>query len=293
MRHRALRNAIALLASLFLVSLSPGMAFADYNYSDQINEVRTAYVQSSSIYAQTFTQLATGPLLGVSVALVTTGGVNVTVTIEDTMGNPPVPKDGALASAHGPINFPSVSWATFDLPEQPVLVAGHVYAIVVFTTDNAQVWGSTGNAYTRGRALVLHSLAWTPLQEVYPTGPDDLSFQTIVRHIDPTATPTPAPPLAPTVAPTAAPTVAPTVAPTAAPTDTPAAATDTPTAVPAPTDTPAMGGGAAPTPDPGAGGSGSGSGSGGLDGLMIPILAALILVLVVAGGGFLLLRMRR
>lgn len=293
------RRVFALVAAVLLFAATPGWALADTYTTDQSNTNVDRWDQSASIYAQTFTAGIYGPLAGVTLYATTNTAVNFSVLIEDTVGSPPVPLDGSLATGSRPaINTGGAQGGIgFDLSPQPILTPGHTYAIVIFAGAQAQVWGSHNDAYSRGRGLTLHNLAWVPVSDVYPSGPIDFAFATVMGAAAPTPTPTPAPTPRPTPtrAPTPAPTPAvtvqptPTDAPTDAPTDPgPIAAGKTDAA--APTQAPAD----ASTPQPVGPGSVASGPSGPTD-MTLPIVAALILVLLVLGGGlaFLLLRRRR
>jgi LPXTG-motif cell wall-anchored protein len=285
------RLVLALCTGSLLLGLAPAWALASTFTVDQSNPTADVNVMDSAIDAQTFTAGKYGPLDSVDLYL-DSSVATVTVSLEGTAGNPPVPNDLVLATTHHPVSTPSgAAWVRFDFSTGPIVIPGHVYAIIIYATDNAQVWGSTANVYPRGRALTLYNLAWAPEQSRYSWGPADWAFKTNVGLAAPTPTPTHAPTRAPIS--TATPTHAPTATLTA--TQTP---TETPTAAPVATESSAAteaAMAAATTPPASGSGSGSGSGSSDSSGSTAPIIAGLIVVLaLLAGGlGFLLMRRRR
>jgi hypothetical protein len=278
------RKAFALLAGLLLLSLLPGPALATNSIVDQSNSVTDISITNSAINAQTFTAGIYGPLTNVDLYL-RSSGANVTVMLENTVGSPPKPLDGTLATTHASVSTSEgPAWIRFYFSNNPIVIPGHVYAIVIFATANADVFGSVANAYPRGQAWSLRNLAWTPEPAADSGGPADWSFRAMVGPASRTPTPTPRPTA--THAPTATPTPTPTATPT--PTDTPTATpTNTPTATTTPTATEAPTASAPPAaPLPAAGSSGSTD-------LTIPIFSAVVLVLLIGGLAFLLLRKRR
>jgi hypothetical protein len=281
-------RAVAVIASLALLSQSPGLASANTGTLDQSSTHVDHWLQGSYIEAQTFTPAITGYLDSVELYLSPSPHGTVFVSIQGTTGSTPVPNGTTLSSKSlaVPASSPA-GWFRFYLGPNPTLVAGHVYAIVFTPTDNVISYGGTSNPYHRGRALVFSGGSWvTPPNLVSPSNIDDFAFRTWMIA---TATPTP------THRPTAAPTVAPAVA---TPTPTPTAVATATAAVPSATDTPAAivagPSGAAASPDPAVGsGSTAGSGSGGSSGSMMPIVGGVIVALVVLGGLLFLLMKRR
>ena len=288
------RTALALLSGLLLLGLAPALALASTFTVDQTNTTTDAFDLNSAIDAQTFTAGMYGPLDSVELNLqVAVSSATVTVTLEGTTGSPAVPNGTVLASKVLGVHTTTGNiWVQFVFSSPAVLTPGHAYALVILPTDNASIFGSDADLYPRGRALTFRNGAWATEPASSLGGPADWAFKTEMGLAAATPTPTPAPTRAPTRAPTAVP---PTATPTAPATPT---ANITPTPTSAATDTAVVAGatGAVGSP-PGAGTgstSGSGSGSSGSGDMMVPILAAIILVLlVVAGGlGFLLMRRR-
>ena len=285
------RRAIGLLASLALLSLSPGLAFASTATADQSNLLMDHWIKTSNIDAQTFKAGITGKLESVELYFIPSPHGSVYVTIQGTTGSTPVPNGTVLASKSVavPASAPG-AWYRIYFSVTPTVTAGHSYAIVFTPTDNVTVYGVKNDEYSRGRGLAFSGGSWVlPPSLPSPVDIRDFAFRTyVVRAPVPTHAPTARP--AVTAAPTApAPTApAPTPTPTAVDAATPtAAATDSPVAVVA-AATDVAGSSSAP------GAANTGAVAGGSDGSILPILAAVIAALVVAGGLlFVLLRRRR
>jgi hypothetical protein len=316
------RRVIALLSSLALLTLSPGLAVAGTSTPDQSNLNFDHLVNGSYIDAQTFTAGMAGSLQSVDLYLSPDPHGSVYLTVQGTTGSPAVPDGTILAS--DTLNIPaslSGGWFRFWLSATPTMISGHVYAIVFGPTDLVDFWGVKLDSYSRGRALIFSGGAWISPFSMFEVS--DFAFQTnVVPAPAPTPTPTHTPTPAPTHRATPAPTHAPTHRPTATPTPaialtpTPTlTATSTATGTPTSTPTPAAVAAASPTavvtaepavlvagvtgapgatatPDPAAG---SGSSSGGSNDSTMPILAGgIVLLVVLLGGlGFLLMRRRR
>ena len=318
------RRVIALLTSLTLLTLSPGLAFAGSSIPDQSNLSFDHLVSSSYIDAQTFTAGMAGSLQSVDLYLSPNPHGSVYLTVQGTTGSPAVPDGTILAS--DTLSVPaslSGGWFRFWLSATPTMISGHVYAIVFGPTDLVDFWGVKLDSYSRGRALIFSGGSWTSPFSMFEVS--DFAFQT---NMVPAPAPTPTPTHTPTPAPTHRATPAPTHGPTHRPTPTPTPAialtptptatlTATPTATGTPTSTPTPAAvaaasptavvtaqpavlvagvtgapGATATPDPAAG---SGSTSGGSNDSTMPILAGgiVLLVLILGGLGFLLMRRRR
>jgi hypothetical protein len=285
------RYALMLLSIVAMLALLPGAAGASTFTVDQSNTGTDNFDQGTDNYAQTFTAGRYGPLEYIELYLGNATSVNVGVALYSTTGT------AATAVPHSSIDATSQvvttgagEWVQFNF-DNDILLPGHVYAIVITPTAGAAVFGTSANAYPRGRALNLVGATWKTEQSVIPDGPLDWSFKTEMGLAAATPTPT----HAPTHTPTHAPTLAPTLAPTATP-----AATATPTATPsasaAPSDSASASMAVAGASGLGSGsaGSASGSGSGGSGDSMLPLIAAIVLILILVGViGFLLMKMRR
>jgi hypothetical protein len=302
------RLAVVLCAGSLLLALAPGLTLASTYTLDQSNQTAEMQVINSAIDAQTFTPAMYGPIDSIDLNLYSLGA-NVTVSIEDTAGTPPLPNDTVLATVHQGVSTPSgQTWVHFNFPTGPVVIPGHVYAIIIFATDNTEVYGSTNDVYPGGQALTLRNLAWVPEPTADFIGPADWAFKENVGAAAPTPTPTPAPTRTPAPTPThaAAPAATRTPVVTPAPTSStlgasaaPAAsaaaaspASDSPT--PGPGDSAAAAASPSAAAAAGAGtGSGTGSGSSGQSDAMLPLAGGLVALAVLAGGGLWFLRMRR
>ena len=280
------RRAIALLASLALLSLSPGLALASTATADQSNLLFDHWIKTSNIDAQTFKAGITGKLESVELYFVPGPHGSVYVTIQGTTGSTPVPNGTVLAakSVSVPASSPG-AWFRVYFPTTPTVTAGHSYAIVFTPTDNVYAYGVKNDVYSGGRALVFSGGSWTlPPSLSSPVDIRDFSFRTyVVRAPVPTHAPTARPVV--THAPTAPPaTPTPTAVDAATPT---AAASDSPVAIVAGA-TEVAGSSSAPAA------AGSGSVAGGSDGSMLPIVAGGLAALGLLGGlAFLLLRRRQ
>ena len=280
------RRAIALLASLALLSLAPGLAFASTATADQSNLLMDHWIKTSNIDAQTFKAGITGKLESVELYFIPSPHGSVYVTIQGTTGSTPVPNGTVLASKSVavPASAPG-AWYRIYFSVTPTVTAGHSYAIVFTPTDNVTVYGVKNDEYSRGRGLAFSGGSWVlPPSLPSPVDIRDFAFRTyVVRAPVPTHAPTARPVV--TAVPTApAPTPTPTAVDAATP---PAAATDSPVAVVAAATDVA---GSSSAPDA----ANSGAVAGGSDGSVLPILAAVIAALGAAGGLlFVLLRRRR
>jgi hypothetical protein len=283
------RVLLALLAGLLTLALIPDMAAASTYTVDQTNVVADTYVQDSGIDAQTFTAGLYGSMDSVELWLAATSA-SVHVTLQGTTGNPPVPDGNVHGSRTLGVTSPGGNWYRFVFTTNYIVIPGHVYAIVVLPTDNAQLWGSAANHYSRGRALTFSGGHW-----VAEPGVADFSFYSNVSVM----TPPPTPRRSPTHAPTHAATPTPTPASAASPTSDPAAAAS-PAAVVAGASS------AAASPDPAGAGApaagangqlnspGQGSGSGGSTGIPVALVGGGgVLLILLAGLVALALRRRR
>jgi hypothetical protein len=149
------RRVIALLTSLTLLTLSPGLAFAGSSIPDQSNLSFDHLVSSSYIDAQTFTAGMAGSLQSVDLYLSPNPHGSVYLTVQGTTGSPAVPDGTILAS--DTLSVPaslSGGWFRFWLSATPTMISGHVYAIVFGPTDLVDFWGVKLDSYSRGRALI-------------------------------------------------------------------------------------------------------------------------------------------
>jgi len=266
------RYLLLLLSVVAMLALLPGTAGASTFVVDQSNTGTDNFDQGTDNYAQTFTAGRYGPLEYIELYVGNATSVNVGVALWSTTGS--------AATGAG-------EWVQFNFSND-ILIPGRVYAIVIVPTSGAAIFGSTANAYTRGRALTFDGGSWKPERSVIPDGPLDWSFKTEMGIAAATPTPTHAPTRAPTPAPTATPTAAPTATPTAI-----AAASVAPsgpaTATSAVAGASGAGSGTASGSD-----SSSSSGSGASGDSMLPILLAILVILLLVGViGYLLVQLRR
>lgn len=231
------RRALALLAGLLLLALAPGPALAA-SVVDQKGEVENISWGGANLssFAQTFTVGITGKLTSVDLRLSEDTAVSVTAHISALSGGSP--RGTGLTSGSASVHF--VAWYHFPLSPSVTVTAGQTYGIVFSVGSTGTVYGSTGDQYPGGQALIKGTGSWVP-----PQAGVDFEFRTYVEK----AAPTPAPTLAPTPAPTPTPTPTPEATPTPTREPTPA---DTAT----PTATPTLTASATPgsLPDPGSGG---------------------------------------
>jgi hypothetical protein len=280
---RMKRYGLLLLSVVAMLALLPGTAGASNFAVDQSNTGHDNFDQGPDNYAQTFTAGRYGPLEYIELYLGNAStSVNVGVALWSTTGT------ASTAIPHASIDATSKTvtteageWVQFNF-DNDILIPGRVYAIVIIPTSDAAVFGSTANAYTRGRALAFDGGSWKPERTVVPFGPLDWSFKTEMGAA--AATPTP----------THIPTHAPTRTPTPTLTSTPMATT---TAV-APVSVAPSDSAASTSVVAGASGSGSGSAAGsdssGSGDSMLPILAAIVVILLLVGViGYLLVQLRR
>ena len=285
------RYGLALISVAMSLALLPGAASGSTFTVDQSNTGTDNFDQSTSKYAQTFTAGRYGPLEYVELYLGNATSVNVGVALYSTTGS------AATAVPHSNIDATSQTittgpgeWVRFNF-HNDILLPGHVYAIVITPTADAALFGTSANAYRRGRALNLVGSTWKTEASAAYLGPADWAFKTEMGAAAATPTPTHAPTRAPA---TAAPTPNPTAAPAAPPTAVPSATSDV---------SGGAAGSAAATADlarsaasgSGAGSSASGSGSGNSGDSTLPLIGAFIvaLMLAVAGIGLWLMRKRR
>jgi hypothetical protein len=280
------RYGFALIAVAMSLVMLPGAALASTFTVDQSNTGTDNFDQSTTPkYAQTFTAGRYGPLEYVELYLGNATSVNVAVALYSTTGT------AATAVPHAIIDFTRKTvttgpgeWVQFSFGND-ILLSGHVYAIVIAATPDAALFGTSANAYSRGRALALVGSTWKTEASVAYLGPADWAFKTEMGAAAATPTPTRAPTRAPaTPAPTATPTAAPAATPTAIPSATAATiATASASATAAPAGSAA----------PGSGSSAPGSDSSGSGDSTLPLIAAIVLALILAGGGMGLLLMRK
>ena len=212
------RFGLALIPVVMLLALLPGVAAAGTFTIDQQNTGTDNFDQGTDNYAQTFTCEMYGPLEYVELYLGNAVAVNVKVYLYSTTGtaSTAVPRTRLDTTSQVVTTGPG-EWVRFNFAND-ILLPGHVYAIVIAPTAGAAVFGTSANAYPRGRALTYDSGHWVLDTAVIPDGVADWSFKTEMGLAAATPTPTRAPAATPAATPTPTPT------PTAAPTDTPTAA---------------------------------------------------------------------
>jgi hypothetical protein len=277
------RYALMLLSTVAMLALLPGAAAASTFTIDQSNTGNDNFDQGTDNYAQTFTAGRYGPLEYIELDLGNATSVDVHVALYSTTGTAAtaVPHS-SIDSTHKVVTTGAEEWVQFNFAND-ILLPGHVYAIVIEPTSGAAVFGTSANAYPRGRALNLVGTTWKTEQSVIPDGPLDWSFKTEMGLAAATPTPTHAPTHTPTLAPTATP------AATATPTATPSAS-----AAPSDSASASMVVAGASGAVSGSAGSASGSGSGSSGDSMLPLIGAAVLILILVGViGFLLMKMRR
>lgn len=219
------RRALALLASLLLLSAMPGSTLAAYSIVDQKMEELGADWANAKTFAQTFQNGQTGELTGVDLYLWNHAGASVTATIRGIDRATKVPVGASLATASKTVKDPN--WYSFVFPTALNVLQNSQFAIVFTITGDCGAFGSSDAKYSRGSALVWASTAWQPW---YNTD-SDFAFRTWVHPTMPTLPP----PAVATPTPVAAATPAPIV--TAAPVVTIApATTKAPAATLAPTE---------------------------------------------------------
>jgi hypothetical protein len=281
------RYALTLLSIVAMLALIPGVAGASTFTVDQSNTGTDNFDQGTDNYAQTFTAGRYGPLEYIELYLGNATSVDVHVALYSVTGTATtgVPHS-SIDSTHQVVTTGPGEWVRFNFAND-ILLSGHVYAIVITPTSGAAVFGTSANAYPRGRALTFDSGSWKTERSVIPDGPLDWSFKTEMGLAAATPTPTHAPTHTPTLAPTPTPTA--TSSATATPTATPSASSapsDSASASMAVAGASGLGSGSA--------GSASGSGSGGSGDSMLPLIAAIAVILILVGViGFLLMKMRR
>jgi hypothetical protein len=268
-------------SALALFLLAPQWALAGTFTVDQSNTPNNGFVLDSGIDAQTFTAGLSGPIDSVDLMLDAVSAT-VTVSIQGTTGSPPVPDGNILAQLVQGVHNSTADWVRFSFTAHPTMVSGRVYAIFIFPTDNAELFGSSGDTYPRGRALKFVSGAWQPAGPITYDALQDWDFKENVQA-------------APTAAPTLAAVATAAATPQATPTGTVATAASTATATVgaatpsvAATATGTASGSSSPS---GSGSSGSSSGDTG-GSFLLPAALAAVLALIV-GGGLVMFRLRR
>lgn len=183
------RGGLALCGVVAMLALfsSPALAAATL---DQSNGPGTSYVGGAT-FTQIFTAGLTGQLTAVDLYLAINGSESDTVTIQGThlqFGD--IWPDGtvlATASANVTgVDISTPSWVEFTFSTPASVTAGTQYAIVVATT-NAQIYGTSGNAYAGGAAWEYDSGSSQWLGFGATLG--DFSFRTFVDAAAATASP--------------------------------------------------------------------------------------------------------
>ena len=144
------RRALALVAGLLLLGLTPGPTFAGVSTNlDQVNDVSLSHsTMYTGDFAQTFQAGKSGRLSGVDLYLdVTERTVAVSVQNTDGSGLPNgvvlASRSLSLTDAHG--------WVHFSLYALPYVTSGTEYAIVFTPGRGVSVYGST-DTYPDGKA---------------------------------------------------------------------------------------------------------------------------------------------
>jgi hypothetical protein len=176
------RRALAICASLLLVSLVPGSTLAINptsnldQHNDPATPLSTYWVGSESDLAQTFTAGKSGLLSGVDLYVRNeNGSASLTVSIEATASG--LPTGSALVSASSTVSSPA-GWVHFSFLTPLSVVKDTVYAIVFNTGGNGAWFGST-DTYPGGQAFILLP-PWTA--ETDPD-PADFAFRTYVDTV--------------------------------------------------------------------------------------------------------------
>jgi hypothetical protein len=292
------RHALAVIASLALLAMGTGWALAGTYVIDQSQtNIGTSIGGTDWIFAQTFTAAMHGQVESVDLYMYGHPST-VTVSLQGVTGKPPVPDGTILGEKVLGVDNLDATWVRFNFSNLPVVHSGQMYSIFIFATLNVNAfYGSVADLYPGGQALEYRAGAWAPVSVRLPGVLSDWAFRT---NVDPITVPTPPARLVPTLAPTSHVTIAPTLAPTPratialTPALTAAPATSAVTAAPssiaavAPTPAAVSTSSAVPVgsgSSAGSGGSGSTGASGSGD-LMVPILAAALVLLAAGVGGF-------
>src|ERR1035437_2065176 len=171
------RRALAICASLLLVSLVPGstLAISTSNLDQWNNPVQPGNVAGGAFnLAQTFTAGKSGLLSGVDLYLWLGGGVSLTVSIEATTTSG-LPTGPALVSASSTVSS-TPGWVHFSFLTPLSVLKDSVYAIVISPTASGVWYGST-NTYTGGQAFIWEA-PWTA-----ETDPAVFAFRTYVDTV--------------------------------------------------------------------------------------------------------------
>ena len=274
-------RALALSVGLALLGLMPGSALADGPVLDQSNNPAPTFMMGGSYaYAQTFTVGMSGQLDEIDLNLAANHPTAILVQIEGLTGSG-VPTETPLSVAATIVNGSAFSWYRFPLAEPFAVAPGDTYAIVFTTTPWSSAAGSSSD-YPGGQALMFYADKWQPPTQFY-----DFAFRTYVQTATATPTPTTTPAPTPTPAPVA--TSTPTSAPTASSATSEPAASGSPSASARQASTASAVSGATGAPTA----TTTSTGTSGSGGSTLPIIAALIVVLAVVGGGLWFMRMRR
>jgi hypothetical protein len=286
------RHVLALAASLALLAIGARPALAGTYVVDQSQtNIGTSIGGTDWIFAQTFTAGMYGQVESVDLYLYGHPST-VTVSLQGVSGKPPVPNGTILGQKVLGVNNLGPTWVRFNFSNLPVVHPGQMYSIFIFATLNVNAfYGSVADLYPGGQALEYRAGAWAPVSVRLPGVLSDWAFRT---NVDPLAVPTPPARLAPTPRATLAPTLVPTPRATPSPTPVPSAAPTAATVAPssiaavAPTATAVSTSSAGPVisgANAGSGGSGS-AGSSGPGDMLVPILAAALVLLAAGVGGF-------
>ena len=301
------RVASALCAALFLMGMAPAPALVVRVLDQSNNPVAGYSLGASADLAQTFTVGKTGQLAWVDLYLGMNGTHTVAVKIEGLTAESGMP-NGTVAT-HGSASVSGTKWQQFTLEKAISVAPGDKYAIIFNTTGDGSV-SCSPNSYRRGQAL-FNNGAWETAAAA-GSNCGDYAFETILTDVV-TPTPTPAakttltPPPLPTPKATTKPAVtassgasgpatseSPSAsAPVASP--FPGAASPVSTASAVASEPAASASPAAPERSRALTANSTSGGTSGSGSSQLPIVAAIIVVLALAGAGlwFLVLRRRR
>src|SRR5512140_1083361 len=107
------RRLFAICASLFIGAFGPSAVLANTSTLDQSSTGSDAYISGNYLWAQTFTAGRYGTLDYVDILLTATSST-VTVSLQGTTGNPPVPDGVIHAQKTRGFTTSGIQWEEFD-----------------------------------------------------------------------------------------------------------------------------------------------------------------------------------
>jgi hypothetical protein len=173
------RRVFGLLAGLAILGLLPGSAMAAA-VLDQSNGTGGSYTGGAK-FSQTFTAGMSGALTAVDLYLGINGTETDSMSIQNVDGSW-LPNGTILASTTASVtgsNISNPAWVEFAFTTPTYVTSGTQYAIVV-TTANAQIYGTTGNAYGGGEAWAWITSKGLSYWVGFGTNLGDFSFKTFV-----------------------------------------------------------------------------------------------------------------